>query len=354
MNHRENLLSLLHRQGYDEAPVEFMLCPALEQSFSERIAPESSDYRDHFGMPWRRLSELKPDNADKSRFLAYHFERLDVQTELDEWGIGHKSTPSSMHMTRMFHPLADADSVEQIESYPLASYRWEDNTALAETAEALHDLGLAAVGNMQCTIWETAWYLRGMENLMIDMMSGEKIAEALLDRVTEMSLRRALLYAQAGADILFLGDDIGTQKSIMMSEKLYCAWLKPRLAGIINAVKQIRPDILIFYHSCGYIEPFIPHLIEVGIDVLNPIQPECMSVERVLTEYRGALSFHGAIGTQSTMPFSTPEEVKETIRRYYKLAGENGGLFAAPTHLLEPEVPWQNILAYVEACREIK
>ena len=166
-----------------------------------------------------------------------------------------------------------------------------------------------------------------------------------------MSIRRASLYAAAGADILFLGDDIGMQQSIMMSEGMYTTWIKPRLKRVIDAAKAIKPDIIVFYHSCGYIEPFIPHLIEVGVDVLNPVQPECMDVEKILKEYGDRLSFHGTIGTQSVMPFGTPQEVRDNVKRNLDLAGDKGGLFVAPSHLLEPEVPWENIKAYVDACR---
>ena len=164
-------------------------------------------------------------------------------------------------------------------------------------------------------------------------------------------LSRAKLYAQADVDILFLGDDIGMQQTIMMSEEMYTTWIKPRLKKIIGAAKAVRPDLLVFYHSCGYIEPFIPHLIEVGVDVLNPIQPECMDVEKIFREYGDRLSFHGTIGTQSVMPFGTPEEVRANVKRNLDLAGDKSGLFVAPTHLLEPAVPWENIRAYVEACQ---
>jgi len=93
-------------------------------------------------------------------------------------------------------------------------------------------------------------------------------------------------------------------------------------------------------------------LIEAGIDVLNPVQSECMDIERVLHEFGGRVSFNGTIGTQTTMPFGTPAEVKATVRRNLALAGTHGGLFCCPTHMLEPEVPWENIEAYVASCRE--
>ena len=132
---------------------------------------------------------------------------------------------------------------------------------------------------------------------MMDMASEDPMAEILLDRVTEMSVSKAKLYAEAGVDVLFLGDDIGTQKSLMMSENMYATWLQPRLKKVIDAAKKINPDLLVCYHSCGYIEPMIPHLIEAGIDILDPIQPECMDAEKILKEYGDQISFHGVIGT---------------------------------------------------------
>jgi uroporphyrinogen decarboxylase len=96
----------------------------------------------------------------------------------------------------------------------------------------------------------------------------------------------------------------------------------------------------------------IPYLIEAGVDVLNPVQPECMDFKEIHAKYGDRLSFHGTIGTQTTMPFGTPEEVREAVFRNLEIAGRNGGLFVAPTHMLEPEVPIENVVAYINACRE--
>lgn len=351
MTPRENLLHLLRREGYESVPVEFFLCPSLEKSFREQIGGEDSDYMEYFQMPWRRVGELLPDDEDRSRFLPYYGGKVGDNVEIDEWGVGHESTPTSMHMTKMLHPLEDAETVEEIQAYPIPVYSREKNEWLKDKVKELHSRGLASVGNMQCTIWETAWYIRGMENLMMDMLSDEEMADAMLSMIEKMSTDRALLYAEAGVDILYLGDDIGMQHSIMMSEELYVKWLFPRLKRLIGKVKENRPDIIVFYHSCGYIEPFIKYLIEAGVDVLNPIQAECMEFKEIYEKYGDQISFHGTIRTQTVMPFGTPEEVKENVRGNLDIAGAKGGLFVAPTHLLEPEVPWENILAYVEACR---
>ena len=259
-----------------------------------------------------------------------------------------------MHMTYMRHPMELFNSVEEIESYPFPDYASADGSHQAEQVRRIKEQDLIALGNMQTTIWESAWYMRSMEELFCDMMAEDEMAEVLLDKVTELSLIRAKAYVKAGVDVLFLGDDIGMQHTIMMSEELYCTWLKPRLKKIIDEVKKINPEVIVFYHSCGFVEPLIPHLIEAGIDVLNPIQSECMDFEEIYRKYGDKISFHGTIGTQTVMPHGTPKEVKETVWRNLDIAGDKGGLFVAPTHLLEPEVPFENILAYVDACRTYK
>ena len=123
------------------------------------------------------------------------------------------------------------------------------------------------------------------------------------------------------------------------------------MAKIIAAAKEVKPDILISYHSCGFCKPFINDLIDAGVDILNPVQPECMDFKELFAAFGGRISFNGTIGTQQLMPHGTPEQVKAEVKRNLEIAGEKGGLFCCPTHMLEPEVPWENIEAYVEACR---
>lgn len=356
MTQRENLISNLLRKGYDSVPVDFNLCPHLVDIYNER-EKTSLPYSEYFHFPWQGVDYPTPINSDISRFNKYHKDSdlSDPAFNLDSLGVGHRKTPTSMHMTQMINPLENADSEAQVAEYPLEDF--DEVLGVDEVkgqVESVKKSGLAAVGNMQCTIWESAWYIRGMENLMMDMMSDDPIATILLDRVTAMSKKRAEILTKAGVDILFLGDDIGMQKTIMMSQTLYDEWLKPRLADIIKSVKQINPNLLVFYHSCGFVEPFIDTLIEVGVDVLNPVQPECMDFKEIHAKYGDRISFNGTIGTQTTMPFGTPQEVRREVERNLTIAGDKGGLFVAPTHLLEPEVPWENILAYVDACKRFK
>lgn len=256
----------------------------------------------------------------------------------------------------MLHPLQNVSDASEIERYPFPDFTHiTDDGSIAQAVRSIRKSDHVSIATgFQCTIWETAWYLRGMENLMMDMMEDNEIAHLLFDKITGISVCRAEKYAQCGVDILFLGDDIGMQRSIMMSIELWREWIFPRLKKVIDAAKNIKPDILIQYHSCGYIEPFIPHLIEAGVEILNPVQPECMDFTEIHRKYGDKLSFNGTLGTQTLMPFGTPDEVYEKTQENLRLAGSAGGLLCCPTHLLEPEVPYENVVAYIKACKDFR
>lgn len=348
MTQRENLLSLFRRQGYEHPTYDFFLCPSLYETFKEKTG--EADYWEYFNFPYRFAANLILPETDKSVFLAYYDEELHPNTHIDSWGIAREpGSKEAMHMTRMRHPLAKIDSLEEMKSYPFPDFSKGNFDHQAKSVEEIHKKGLAAFAGMGCTIWETAWYMRSMEELMTDMITEDPKAEFLLDTVTESSCINAAAFARANVDVISIGDDIGMQHTIMMSQVMYRTWLKPRIKKVIDAAKAVKPDVLIMYHSCGYIKPFIEDLIEVGVDILDPVQPECMSFEELHREFGDRLSFHGTIGTQTTMPFGTPEEITREVHKNLKIAGEKGGLMCAPTHLLEPEVPWENILAFVEA-----
>ncbi len=354
MNPRENLLSLLRRTGYEKAPVDMDMCPSLEKDFREETGT-TLPLEDYFDFPVRSVKDGKIKSTNTSIAKSYFKDDLHPKTYFDMWGVAHEpGSEKAMHMTRMHHPLKNMTSLDELQSYPFPDFINADYSHQKNEVINIQTKGYAAGAQMACTIWETAWYMRSMEALMGDMMDEDPMAEWLLDEITNRSVLRAEAFAKAGVDCLFLGDDIGMQHSIMMSRELYNTYLQPRLKRVIQAAKAIKPDLIVLYHSCGYVTPFIPDLLDAGIDVLNPVQPECMDFGELHAEFGNVLSFHGTLGTQTTMPFGTPNEVKEVVEKNLKIAGNKGGLWVAPTHILEPEVPFANVKAYVDACKNWK
>jgi len=251
MNHRENLLSLLRRQGFSYVPPTFGLTPHLINVYKERTK-SSLPYDEYFDMPWRGIPDIEiADNTHN--FLPWHHTPLREGTTIDSWGVAYEpGSADAMHMTRMIHPLRGVTDFEKIKEYPFPRFDRGDSSRQKSAADEIHSRGLAAMGGMQMTIWETAWYIRSMEDLMMDMMSEEPAAEFILDTVTEQAVIRALSYARAGADIIYLGDDIGMQSRIMMSQELYRTWLKPRLKKVIDAVKNYKSR---YHHHVPQLRP---------------------------------------------------------------------------------------------------
>ena len=346
---RENLLRCLRRQGFDQVPLDCGgFCASQIDAFKARLG--HTDIPGYFNVPFRGVGIWQEKTWTDAKAL-YPREALPADADIDDFGVGHSHQPNCYHMTRMHHPLRGEDvTLDEIRNYPLPRIPANAESRLRSAVAEQHAKGLATRAGMACTVWEISWYLRSMEDLMADMMTDDERATVHLDRLTANAVERIRVAARAGCDIIQLGDDIGMQQTIMMSVDLWRKWLKPRLAAVIRAGREIKPDLLIFYHSCGYVLPFLDDLIEVGVDILNPVQPECMPFEDVLKQVGGRISFWGTLGTQSTLPFGKPEDVKRAVWENLRRCGPQGGLVIAPTHLVEPEVPWANLLAMKEAC----
>ncbi len=348
-NPREDLLRCLRRKGFEKVHIDFVFCPSQIEDFRKRFG--NDDYESFMGLSHRKVEIPVRRNFSDGRNL-FPREVLPASTIFDEYGVGHsKGSELAFHMTRMHHPLQGA-GVDEIINYPYPTVDDSLLTGFCDKIKSIHNQGLASFGFMQMTVFEASWYLRSMEQLMMDMMTENEAGIILLDKITEFACSKAKAYAEAGLDILSLGDDIGTQTSLMMDTGTWEKWLRPRLRKVIETARDIKPDILIFYHSCGYIEPFIGRLIDTGVDIINPIQPECMSFDKVYGEYGERVSFWGTIGTQQLLPYGTREEVKrEAFSRLLK-CGLKGGIVIGPTHMVEPEVPWENLMAITEAANE--
>jgi len=186
----------------------------------------------------------------------------------------------------------------------------------------------------------------------MDMASEPDWSDFVLDRMLAWDLACATEAARAGCDVLYFGDDVANQNDMMFSRGLWRATLMPRWRRIFDAARAIRPDIRIWYHSDGNITDIVPDLVELGVDFLNPVQPECMDVHAIQARFGDRIVIDGGLGTQTVLPFGTPDEVRDAVRDLAFAVGRTGGLVLAPSHVVEPEVPLANILAFLEAARD--
>lgn len=351
MTPRECVLAALNRELPDRIPFELSFgafTPALMEVFVAETG--STNPADYWNFPIRSVGHRgEPGYELWQRYGRYFPPELPQGVTISQFGCA--SIPgSTLHFGRPLHPLRNATTPDEVADYPLPDPTHPARDVhLKGEVEALHADDLAAQGDVYCTLYETAWGIRGFEAFLEDLLLQQEMAEILLDRLLEIRIVQAHQMAEADVDVLRLGDDIGKQKGMIVSPTTWRQWLKPRLKRVIDSAKEVKPDIHIFYHSDGDCQAVIPDLIEIGVTVLNPIQPECMDPVELKTTYGDRLAFWGTIGTQTTMPFGTPQEVKDTIRERIETVGKGGGLLLAPTHILEPEVPWENILAFIEA-----
>jgi uroporphyrinogen decarboxylase len=174
----------------------------------------------------------------------------------------------------------------------------------------------------------------------------------LLDWFTCRAMKAVREYVRAGCDIVWLGDDVGTQRGMMMSPVFWREHLKPRLRKVVQAAREEGSHhFWVAYHSDGDIRPIIDDLIEIGVQVLNPVQPECMPLDEIVERHRERLAFWGMIGTQTTMPFGTEEDVHCAIANLRTLAQDGVRIVVAPTHAIEPDVPWENLEALIQEAK---
>ena len=348
MTPRKRVLGVLRREELYPVPFEFGTTPAFADALAERIG--TRDFANHFDFECRGVGFAAP--VTPTDYTRYVEERdLPDAINIGEWG--DATIPGDYyHFTRKVHLASDIKTLAGFEEYPFPDV-WpkERHAHLEESVAAIQGRGYAVVAGMECTIFEVAWYVRSMEQLFFDHIDRPEIAAFLLDKITERKAFMAGRFAEAGVDLIRFGDDIATQRGPMMSVPMWREWYKPRLAQVIQAAKDANPSILTMYHSDGLYEPFMDDLIEIGIDVLNPIQPECMDPAELKDKYGDRAAFWGTVGTQTTMPFGSVEDVREVVRERIRTVGRGGGLVIAPTHVLEPEVPVENLLALADETR---
>lgn len=351
MNVRGKFVKAMRREIDSYVPKNIGLCKAHMQRFEKEYG--HTDIAKEWNLPIREIHlPFQCTETDFSKWLG----SVDSAIKVNEWGIGFKEYDSEANLSEIFHPLARAVCVEEVLEYPFPVLPEKDIVKLAGVqCRTYQQQGwpvMTSTVPVGGTIFWPAYKLRGMVNFLCDMYCNPEIARALLDRICELCTGHAAMAASVGADIIHLADDLGTQTSTYMSPDDFRYWIKPRLREVIVAAKKVNPEILVHFHSDGMIATFIPDLIEIGVDILNPIQPECMDPLEIKKLYGDKLSFSGCIGTQTTMPYGTPDQVSEKVRICCENVGKDGGLWIAPTHLVEPEVPWENILAFINTADE--
>ncbi len=358
MKHRERVLMALDHKKTDRCPMQISFTPEFASKLKMEMNIDDNVHNPHGGGNTYQLERaLDQDMLLVSVGWANSYYRVgyeDVDSYVDEWGIKWNIVDYSTKFGKgkyteiCGHPLADEEAIDNYKAPdPERPHLYKE----AESTIKDYKDEYFIVGVTVTTIFETAWALRGLDNLLIDFIENPDLAEQILQIPYDYHLAAAKKLAEIGVDMIWLGDDIGAQNSMMVSPDLWRKFLKPKMATFIAELKNISPDIKVAYHSDGVIYPIIPDLIEIGLDVLNPIQPAAMDPMKIKRKYGDKLSFWGTIDEQYTLPFGKPEEVKEEVLKRLKTIGNNGGLILSPTHHVQLDTPIENFWAMVDTIR---
>jgi len=278
---------------------------------------------------------------------------LSTSAFIDSWGITWQRIPGN-HYFEIAQPPLQAANVDDIAHYP-----WPDVAhpsrfvGLKAKAWAIREAGYAVVALSGVSVFEHCHMLRGVEKWLMDLAGNPEFAQALLRKVTDLqreAASRMLEEAGEHVDVVITSDDLGSQNAPLISPKMYRRMIKPFHAELLAAIKS-RTKAKVFYHTDGNIYPLLGDLIEIGVDLLNPVQVSARDMgdtARLKKEFGDRLSFCGAIDTQDVLPYGKPDDVRREVRRRIKDLGPGGGYIVASVHCIQPDVPPENVVAMLE------
>jgi uroporphyrinogen decarboxylase len=355
MKYRDRVLTALNHLEPDRCPMQISFTPEFAARLESDLQFKGQGvHNPHGGGNTYELERL----LDEDMLLTsvgwvngyYQNGYQDVDSYQDEWGVTWKTIEYETRFgkgkyTEPFGPPLADDHV--LEAYKPPDPNRPTLYAEAECVVRKYKDEYWIVGVTPTTIFETAWALRGYERLLMDMAIDPEKANRVLEIPFQYHKTVTQRLVKLGVDMIWLGDDLGQQSSMLMSPKMWRKYFKPRMAELITSLRAINPHIKIAYHTDGVVYPIIPELIEIGIDVLNPIQPMAMDPVKLKSEYGDRLCFWGSMDIQQTLPFGTPQEVSEEVIRRLKTIGRGGGLIIGPTHNLQLDTPLENFWAMV-------
>lgn len=280
----------------------------------------------------------------------------------DEWGIRWK-----MPLEHGFYydidvsPLASFTAPKEVGEYPWPDprdpSRYEHLRKKAESMETTSQAGIVLERNTG-GIFETSWWMRGFENFLMDLAANPSMACAIMDHVLEFKMaywEEALQKVKDNILVMAEADDLGGQSGLLFSPAMYRKYLKPRHKKLFSFMKKQAPDVKLFYHSCGAFYELIPDLIEIGVDILNPIQVSApnMDTKKLKQEFGQDLVFWGGgVDTQNILPYGTEQEVRDEVKRRIDDLARGGGFVFAAVHCIQRDVPPENIQAMWETLQD--
>ena len=352
MESRERTLAAINHRQPDRPPlyvsvtpqVAQILCEKYAYTFEEPIDAMESARISHMDLLTRMGADIvaiAPTAPPDGLTVTMPDGRI-----INEWGMVMRN--AGLYNEFAEYPLANATSVQEILQYPFPDPAAPGRFDIAERMMKSYSGKYGVIGDVETMFFEMSWYLTGMEKFLMDLMIEPEYLSVLMDKIMNYIIAAGKRLIELGVDILWCGDDFGTQQGMILDPETWRRIIKPRIKYMFEEFRKVRSDIKIAWHSCGSILPIIPDFIETGLDILNPIQPLAHGMEPVYLKktYGKDLTFFGGIDVQHLLPFGTPQMISDEVRRRIEILGKDGGYIIAPAHNIQPDTPVENILAF--------
>ena len=346
MNSRERVRAALTCRIPDRIPMAL----AFWEESLPAIAPRTP--AEHFGLDVRFVEYApSPSQDDFIRYLAelphdVHVGDLAQLRTYHEWRYRPELGPDG--------PLSAAQTVAELASHTFPALSDPQRYAgLCAQVAQWHAQGWAVAGgppHLGGELFESGYRLRGFANFLLDLAANKALAHYLLDQLTAIILHSVLILARAGVDILLLDDDVAMPTGLIIGPATWREFFKPRLSGVIRLAREIQPELLVFYHSDGDFTGIVADLVEIGVNVINPLQPDCMDALAIKQRFGERLALWGTVGTAALWDHGTPNQIRTEVRQRIETLGP-GGLLLSPAYDLD-YAPFANVAAFVDAVAE--
>lgn len=359
MDSRERVSLALAFQEPDRVPVDLWLSGGLRAKLGAAGWPQDEALLDAYDVDLRYI--------EGPRYVGPALRTFSDGMDEDLWGVKRRKVvaPSGdaaeAYMEVAWSPLAEATSVEEVDAYDRwPSADWFDYGDIERQCDAVRQRGRVAVfmGDRMNRLAQLkpAMYIRGVEQILADMLMAPEVASAIFARVRGFYMEyaeRIFEAAHGKLDLLLMGDDFGSQQAPLISPAMWVEFLGDGFEGFTRLAKQY--GIRVMHHTCGSVRPLIPLMMERGLDILQSLQPEAAEMEpRALKrEFGTRLAFHGGISIQRTLPFGTPDDVRREVRDRIEALAPGGGYILCTAHNIQADAPVENVKALLEAYRDL-
>jgi len=347
MTSKQRILDAIHHKPTDRIPLDLW---ATKEVLHKLCAHFQTDQVDDV------MRELGIDiRLVEPEYIGRPLEESPQGIVKDIWGVTRRRVSHSegSYLEVVNYPLEGDIDVSDIENYPWPDPDHYDYSVIPKSCEKYEGYAILNVGNRlnRTSVLKAAIYLREMQQLMMDMALNPPLVKALLEKISDYYLAHNERIFKAGEgfiDIFMMGDDFGTQKGLLISSRMFQEFFAPRLKEFADQAKSYGMKVML--HSCGSIRELIPSIIEIGVDILNPIQTHAVGMipEELKEEFGHRICFHGGIDIQKTLPFGTVQEVENEVKDRIRVLGKDGGYILASTHNIQPDTPIENILKMYE------